>query len=118
MRNSKQRSLILDIINKSTSHPSAEDIYIECRKHFPNISLGTVYRNLNLLVSLNEITKITCGDREHFDKREEHHHFICQKCNKIVDIYDIKISKINELNGNIVEEQVLMLKGICKSCQE
>lgn len=118
MRNSKQRNLILDIINKSTLHPSAEDIYIECRKQFPNISLGTVYRNLNLLIGLKEIIKISHGDREHYDKKEEHHHFICRKCNKIIDIYDISVPMLKEIKGHKVEEQVLMLKGICESCQE
>ncbi len=119
MRNSKQRNLILDIVNQSTSHPTAEEIYIECRKQFSNISLGTVYRNLNLLVELNEIIKVEgVDDKEHFDKKIEHYHFVCNSCKKIIDIYGIEMPKYQEINGHKIDEQILTFKGICNSCQK
>ena len=64
MRNTKQRELILNIINNSYNHPSAYDIYLECKKIIPNISLGTVYRNLNTLIETNSIQKIKTTDNK------------------------------------------------------
>jgi Fe2+ or Zn2+ uptake regulation protein len=118
LRNSKQRDLVLNIINNSYNHPTAEEIYIECRKQIPNISLGTVYRNLNLLIELNQIKKIKCDTVDHFDKNIPHHHFICTNCKKIIDIYNIDIPLYKEINGNIITEQTLTLKGICSGCSK
>ena len=57
MRNTKQKDLILKIINNSCSHPNTNEIYELAREEIPNISLGTVYRNLNRLVDLNQIVE-------------------------------------------------------------
>lgn len=117
MRNSKQRDLILKIVTESKMHPTAEDIYNECRKHISNISLGTVYRNLNMLVNLNEIIRISGVDgMDHFDKVEEHHHFICEQCNKIIDIYDLTLPKYDFILENKVTNTSIIFKGICKDC--
>ena len=70
MRNTKQRDLILQIINNSYNHPCAYDIYLDCKKEIPNISLGTVYRNLNTLLESNSIQKIKSTDNiDRYDKR-------------------------------------------------
>ena len=58
MRNTTQRNLILDITNNSCEHLTAEEVYEIARKSISNISLGTVYRNLNILVELQKIRKI------------------------------------------------------------
>lgn len=117
MRNSKQRDLILKIVAESTSHLTAEEIYKECRKQIPNISLGTIYRNLNVLVNLNCIDKLRTEDgKDHFDKKIEHHHFICEKCKKIIDIYDLSFPKYETILGHKVTNQTVILKGICKDC--
>ena len=88
MRKSKQRDLILDIVNKSHSHPNAYEVYEEARKVMPNISLGTVYRNLDILKKENLITKIEGeDDMVHYDNTfTSHSHFICTKCKNIYDI--------------------------------
>lgn len=117
MRNSKQRDLILKIVTESKMHPTAEDIYNECRKHIFNISLGTVYRNLNMLVNLNKIIRISGVDgMDHFDKIEEHHHFICEKCNKIIDVYNLVLPKYDLVLENKVTSKIIIFKGICKDC--
>ena len=62
MRNTKQNSLILDIVYKAHNHPTAYDVYLECIKVIPNISLTTVYRNLNKLVSKRKIQRFELDD--------------------------------------------------------
>ena len=119
MRNSKQRDLILKIVTESKMHPTAEDIYNECRKYISNISLGTVYRNLNTLVDLNEIIRISGVDgMDHFDKLEEHHHFICEMCNKIIDIYELNLPKYDTILDNKVTNTTIIFKGFCKDCSK
>lgn len=118
MRNTRQRELILDIINKSYIHPSAYDIYLECKTEIPNISLGTVYRNLNTLIDSNMIQKIKINDNiDRYDKMITHSHFICINCNKIIDI-----NKSFNYEDNIEDNKVLNCKiifeGICKECKK
>jgi Fe2+ or Zn2+ uptake regulation protein len=118
MRNTIQRELILDIINNSYSHPNAYDIYIECRKKIPNISLGTVYRNLNTLVETNKIQKIKSTDNiDRYDKILNHSHFICIKCNKILDINE-KVDYNEYVGNNKVLNCKLILEGLCEDCRK
>ena len=62
LKYSRQRESIKNCLMNRTDHPTADALYLSIREEFPNISLGTVYRNLNLLVELGEIMKFTCGD--------------------------------------------------------
>ena len=118
MRNTRQKELILDIINKSYSHPNAYNIYLECRKEIPNISLGTVYRNLNTLLETNSIQKIKSTDNiDRYDKMINHSHFICNLCNKIIDIND-KIDYNEYVGDNKVLNCKITYEGICKNCLE
>ncbi|MBQ9071742.1 MAG: transcriptional repressor [Bacilli bacterium] len=118
MRNTRQKELILDIINKSCSHPNAYDVYLECRKEIPNISLGTVYRNLNTLVESNRIQKINCNDNiDRYDKMINHSHFICIKCNKIIDINE-KVDYNEYVGDNKVLNCKVILEGLCRECLE
>ena len=93
MRNTTQRNLILDIINNSCNHLTAEKVHEIARKSISNISLGTVYRNLNILVELQKIRKIKTFDgKDHYDKLHiKHNHFICLKCNKRNKKYGIRV---------------------------
>lgn len=54
-RNSKQRTLVLDVLKASHEHPNAEEVYLAVKQQLPDISLGTVYRNLNLLEEMGQI---------------------------------------------------------------
>ena len=68
LKKSRQREAILQCVLSHHDHPTADNIYMEVREDFPNISLGTVYRNLSLLTKLGKIQKITCDDHaDHFD---------------------------------------------------
>ena len=118
MRKSKQNDLILEIINNSYNHPNAYMIYESCKKEIPNISLGTVYRNLNNLVNNMQIKRIKMPDNiDRYDRINNFHaHFICLKCMEIYDL-DFKDKFFHDnLNGNKVLDYEISFKGICKNC--
>ena len=119
MRNTKQKDLILSIVNSSFSHMTADDVYNECIKFIPNISLGTVYRNLNSLVFLKKIKRIKMLDNvDRFDKNTVHSHVICSRCGKIDDIfYDFNI-KMPDLIEYEISDYDLCFNGICRNCKE
>lgn len=87
-RGSKQRRLILDTVRSGgLGHPTAAEVYDAVRGEIPNISLGTVYRNLGSLASDGEISRLDLGDVSRFDcDTSEHSHFACQKCGAIFDV--------------------------------
>ncbi len=88
-RNTRQRAVILDILRQTRSHPTAEHIYREARRALPNISLGTVYRNLNFLRDQGAILEIrtTKDASSRFDGDcTPHGHFHCVQCREVTDI--------------------------------
>lgn len=119
MRNTKQKDLILNIININSCHMTAIEVYKEAIKSISNISLGTVYRNLNNLVDLKKIRRIKMPNNiDRFDKNIVHSHIICNKCGKIDDIFE----EFNiEIPTNIeydVSDYDLCFNGICNKCKE
>ena len=119
MKNTKQRETILGIINSSYDHLNAYEIYDLARNKIPNISLGTVYRNLSALSQDKKIKKIINNEGyDRYDKLDNHNHFVCTKCNKIYDIYDYETKKIKNIDGHKVNDCEIILKGICKECLE
>ena len=87
-RFSKQRKLIYDMIVENPIHPSADVIYSRLRADHPELSLGTVYRNLNVLSEMGAIKKIDSRMKsERYDGRtDDHYHMICEKCGKMFDV--------------------------------
>lgn len=117
MRNTKQKNLILDIVNKSHNHPTANEIYKECLQTIPNISLGTVYRNLNKLVKLGYVQKIeVINNIVRFDKPTSHDHFICINCSKIIDLKRSNITYGKTIDGNKIIDCKVRYEGICCDC--
>ena len=87
LKYSRQRECIKNYLQDREDHPTADMIYTSIRRDFPNISLGTVYRNLSLLVELGEIRKITTDGADRFDaKLIPHSHFICKDCGSVLDV--------------------------------
>ena len=88
LKYSRQRAAIKEYLSHTYGHPTADTVYLHIRKEFPNISLGTVYRNLNLLADMGEAIKISTpegGDR--FDGRTApHYHVVCSRCSRIFDL--------------------------------
>ncbi len=113
-RNTKQRTIILDYLQSVKTHPNTETVYKDIKKKLPNISLATVYRILNNLSEEGNALKLDC-DVAHFDgDTSEHAHFICSKCNKIYDVFDIKINVSSKVGK--IKNKKLYLYGICKKC--
>lgn len=124
LKNSRQRNSIKAFLINRTDHPTANTIYQELRKEYPNISLGTIYRNLNLMCSLGEIRRISCGEEsDRFDgNAASHYHHICKKCGAVHDIPMQMIDSISALAQNFTEHEIIehetYFYGICKDCKE
>lgn len=117
-RYSSQRAAILENLQSRIDHPSADVIYTDIKKTMPTISLGTVYRNLQVLCDNGQVRKISFSDQiVHYDANmANHHHFVCKKCHSI---YDIEISTFqNENIEHSVETVEVVYHGICNACQE
>lgn len=118
-RNTYQRQLILEILKSTTSHPTADWIYEQARKELPNISLGTVYRNLKILKEEGLIIELTDGKQSRFDARiDDHYHFKCEKCGAIYDIEpkDIQIKHSLEVKGFLIDTVDVNITGVCSKC--
>ncbi|MEG2322625.1 MAG: transcriptional repressor [Bacilli bacterium] len=124
MKYSKQREVILQVVKESMVHPTAEMVYIEARKILPNISLGTVYRNLNSLHEKGYIKHIVMpNDSSRYDRTlNDHYHMYCEGCNKVFDIsYDLlkHIDNIvSDETGYKVLSHNLVFTGLCHECLE
>lgn len=124
MKYSRQRETILNSVLWHLDHPTAEAVYMDARKDIPNISLGTVYRDLNDLVEAGQIKRVQIpGSGDCFDKElKEHNHVVCEKCHKIFDVPSSSIESINKLVAENLGFQImsndLIFKGICKDCRD
>ncbi|MFR3530279.1 MAG: transcriptional repressor [Lachnospiraceae bacterium] len=126
MKYSRQRASIKEYLMSTVDHPTADTVYLHVRKEFPRISLGTVYRNLNLLADMGEAVKITTpngGDR--FDGRTDpHYHVVCTSCGKVFDLKltDTHMDEINKIanehfDGKI-DSHTTLFYGTCRDCME
>ena len=123
-RYSKKREAILACLSSTKSHPSAEWVYQQLKPQFPDLSLATVYRNLNQLAEAGLIRKVEGLDGSvHFDHNtHNHYHFVCIKCNKV---YDVPCEVAPDLNQKVLVKTGLQVishditfKGICQHCQK
>jgi len=115
-----QRLAILEYLEENRDHPSASDIYNSVSERFPTMSFATVYNTLKVLKEKENIQELTIDpDKKRFDPNiEHHHHLICVKCRKIIDIdteFDIGLSDIQkhgfEITGNHID-----FYGVCPEC--
>jgi Fur family ferric uptake transcriptional regulator len=117
-----QRKIILEELKKVKTHPRADEIYAMVRKRLPRISLGTVYRNLEVLSELKEIQKIeSLGTLKRFDGTpENHYHIRCIKCDRIDDApFNIETGlekQIRPLTDFTIIGHRLEFIGICSEC--
>jgi len=119
-RYSKQRETILSVLQDTNVHPTADWIYKETRKQIPNISLGTVYRNLNQLVESGQVLKLKDDTQIRYDGNiSTHDHFRCRQCGSWYDLNLLGpgiISQFNEAHGFSIESFNLELEGVCETC--
>lgn len=120
---SKQREEVFNCIKQTKTHPTAEEIYMNLKLKNPNISRGTVYRNLNLLVEKGLVNKISnSGTPDKFDYVcTPHSHAICKVCGKVFDfkvLLDDKTSNAIKAQTELEEfSNEFTIYGICKSCK-
>ena len=122
-KRSRQREAILEVVQSTKCHPTADWVYDEVRKVIPNISLGTVYRNLSMLAENGAIRKLNIGTTvEHFDGNPKiHYHVCCGVCGKIDDIEAEPFKEFNKwaadkFNGEIYEHYTMFV-GKCSDCK-
>lgn len=121
---SRQRESIKRNLLERRDHPTADMVFADIRKEYPNVSLGTVYRNLSLLAEEGEILKLkSLNGADHFDgNKKPHHHFICKHCGGIQDVFlpqtdsSLLPSELSEQIQGRVTDCIITFTGICKSC--
>lgn len=124
MKYSRQRELILESVRNCTDHPTADTIYARVRIQDPKVSLGTVYRNLNLLAENGQLRKISIpGGSDRFDRTMmEHGHIICTQCGAVSDIVPEHLRALDDEISRSTDYKVtrreLILEGICPECQK
>lgn len=122
LRMTQQRKVILEELNRMRRHPSADEVYEVVRKKMPRISLGTVYRNLEVLSELGKIQKLELGGTiKRFDwNPNKHYHIRCLQCGRVDDAPVAPLTRIeDELYGSTVYEIVghrLEFLGLCPEC--
>lgn len=124
-RNTKQKQIILDILENNRIHPTINEIYNMAKTKYPTIGQATVYRNLNHLVEEGKLIKIpnNTNNLDHYDINTSiHSHLICRKCGRIIDIFDNDYTKLFnnfETNKSIkIDKVMIILEGICSNCNK
>ncbi len=123
LKYSRQRESIKSFLNTRCDHPTAETVYMAIRQEYPNISLGTVYRNLSLLSEIGEIQKISTGrGPDRFDgNAAPHYHFFCTECGGVSDLKMENIDHINTIAGaafnGSIKGHVSYFYGLCPECK-
>ncbi|MDO4295748.1 MAG: transcriptional repressor [bacterium] len=122
LKYSRQRESIKRCLMSRSDHPTADMVYADIKKEYPNVSLGTVYRNLNLLVELKEASRLVIdGKNDRFDAdTSPHYHFICRCCGAVSDLPMMRLHDVERLasvytNGEI-EEHTMLFYGRCENC--
>ena len=126
VRNTKQRQAIFEAIENHGGHLTADDIYMLVKRRFPRLSLGTVYRNLRVLVAQGGLRELDFGiAATYFETaKDSHYHLICRVCWGIADA-DIPVERglqsvaeqARNLGGFRIEEHRLDFIGVCADCQ-
>lgn len=119
MKNTRQKTMILEAVMNREDHPTAEMIYKELLEVDPHLSLATVYRNLNSFSLKGKIRKIEIPNaKDRFDYNlERHDHGVCTSCGKLIDIQAMNRKKNLNIDGFKVSEIEVLYKGICPHCQ-
>jgi len=125
-RNTVQRQIILDTLQKLKTHPSIDEVYAMAHKEHPSISISTVYRNLRRLAKDKIIRRITLLDGlERYDHRPgRHYHFKCANCGVIQDVdinetdYFVDLDyAVERTYGFAVDEHDIAFSGLCEKCK-
>lgn len=124
LSNTNQRRIIIEELRKLKTHPTADELYAIVREKLPQISLGTVYRNLELLAEAGKILKLELsGKQKRFDGNiNKHFHMRCSCCGRIEDMEAEEMSEIDDKLNDLVDKLKvdgyrLELSGLCSRCR-
>lgn len=124
LSNTNQRRIIIEELRKLKTHPTADELYAIVREKLPQISLGTVYRNLELLAEAGKIWKLELsGKQKRFDGNvNKHFHMRCSNCGRIEDMEADEMSEIDDKLNDLVDKLKvdgyrLELSGLCSKCK-
>ena len=120
---SRKREAILDALRGTTVHPTAEWVYEQLKPHYPDLSLGTVYRNIKKFCADDVVKSVgVINGQEHFDAdMSTHSHLVCQDCGAVVDIFEVffdrdRRSDLEDKYQVSIQQEEVIFKGICKNC--
>lgn len=123
-KNSRKRTAILEALCSVPDHPTAEMLYSRLKPDYPELSLGTVYRNLAVLAEEGKVISVMrVAGHERYDARTRPHaHFVCRRCRKVIDLElpDVVSSMYPGIDSNLgcqAEEYSLTIKGLCGDCR-
>lgn len=116
-KRSRQRDAVLQCIRSTTCHPTADWIFSRLKPVMPELSRGTVYRNLSILRQEGEICSVgVSGGMEHFDGDVHPHvHFVCTTCGGVTDLMEVPVPGAVEVPGK-VNAVALTYHGTCENC--
>ena len=125
-RITKQKLVIIDELRKVRSHPTAQDVYAMVRKALPKISLGTIYRNLEMLSDNGDIQRLAfhTGKRRYDGNPQTHPHICCTTCGKVDDLPDsLGVNEqiqhcLTDVCGYKITDYSIELLGICSDCRK
>ncbi len=120
-KRSGKRDAVLGIIRSTKTHPPAGWVYERLKPDFPGLSLGTVYRNIRVLLEDGGLVSVgVVNGEERFDGMvEPHPHFICEKCGTVIDIDARAVTgrkKLVEISGCAIDKRKTVFYGVCKAC--
>lgn len=122
-RMTRQRTVILDALCQSRNHPTADDLYEAVRRQLPNVSLGTIYRNLDILARSGRVKRLDSGGTQaRFDAElSPHHHVRCRGCGKVDDVAVTPNTRIRRPkrseHGFEIDDHRIEFDGLCPDCQ-
>ena len=122
LKYSRQRQVIKDFLMTRKDHPTADIVYMNVKREYPSISLGTVYRNLSLLADRGEIRRLRLGDGvDHYDAdTSQHYHVICTECGSVADLKTHSIDSMMDLSNlgydGKIQGHVTYFYGVCADC--
>jgi Fe2+ or Zn2+ uptake regulation protein len=122
-RFSKQREAVMEVLDKKNYHPTVDEIYDIVKKQYPQVSLATIYRNVEQLSQMDKIWKIEIpeGPARYDGNMEKHYHIRCKKCGKVNDVW-LKENLNDIINFASIEQNFsvtgykIEFEGICDSC--
>lgn len=134
-RMTKSRQTICDVLDQTSEHLTAKQVYMRAHKKCPSCGMTTIYRTLELLVGMGLVTKFAFGEgqsryelAEHYSGKPHHHHLVCRKCHKIVDYSNFLQDELDLVRRSEerlskqfkfkIEEHEITFKGCCAKCQK